>query len=126
MEITNALWITLIGMGLVFVAILALWGLMALLVKVLKDREPAEGAAENESEPIPESGAISEDAALIDRKRRAAAAAAAVALAMNQSGSKPSVLAREPRPGGSVSPWLAAHRAGNLQPSPRASRKKVN
>jgi Na+-transporting methylmalonyl-CoA/oxaloacetate decarboxylase gamma subunit len=35
----TSLWITLIGMGLVFIAIIFLWGIMAFLVSVLKDSE---------------------------------------------------------------------------------------
>ena len=57
--------ITLIGMGLVFGAIVLLWGLMSLLTRVLAEREAA-------NEPRDESR---------EKKARAAAVAVAVALA---------------------------------------------
>jgi Na+-transporting methylmalonyl-CoA/oxaloacetate decarboxylase gamma subunit len=38
----TSLWITLIGMGLVFVAIFLLWGLMALLVRITRDKPQTE------------------------------------------------------------------------------------
>ncbi len=63
--ITTSLYITLIGMGLVFGAIILLWGLMFLMTRLLADRE-----AEFE---VPDEARA--------QKSRAAAAAVAVALA---------------------------------------------
>jgi sodium pump decarboxylase gamma subunit len=63
--ITTSLYITLIGMGLVFGAIILLWGLMSLMTRLLTEREAS-----------PE---ISDEARA--QKARAAAAAVAVALA---------------------------------------------
>jgi Na+-transporting methylmalonyl-CoA/oxaloacetate decarboxylase gamma subunit len=60
-----SLYITLVGMGLVFGAIVSLWGLMSLLTRLLAERE-AGPEAPNESR---------------EQKARAAAAAVAVALA---------------------------------------------
>lgn len=57
--------ITLIGMGLVFAAILILWGLMSLLTRILTEREAGP--------PVPDETR--------ERKARAAAAAVAAALA---------------------------------------------
>ncbi|MBI9048071.1 MAG: OadG family protein [Anaerolineaceae bacterium] len=34
----TSLWITLIGMGIVFIAIILLWGLMSFLVKITQDK----------------------------------------------------------------------------------------
>ena len=123
----NALWITLIGMGLVFIAILLLWGMMALLVRLTADRasadkEPAveEAAAAPVTETEPETDAVSDAAAERDRKRRAAAAAVAVALSL-QTVKAP---ARAEKGAGSLSAWQMVHRAGHA--SHRASsRKKV-
>lgn len=57
--------ITLIGMGLVFGAIILLWGLMSLITRILADREAGSD--------IPDESRV--------QKARAAAAAVAVALA---------------------------------------------
>jgi sodium pump decarboxylase gamma subunit len=57
--------ITLIGMGLVFGAIILLWGLMSLMTRILTEREAGS--------EVPDEAR--------DRKARAAAAAVAVALA---------------------------------------------
>lgn len=63
--ITTSLYITLIGMGLVFGAIILLWGLMSMMTRLLADRE-----ADLE---VPDEARA--------QKARAAAAAVAVALA---------------------------------------------
>ena len=87
--IVGALWITLIGMGLVFVVIVLLWGFMALLVKVTADRKVAAEDAETPEEtadtyPNGDSfPAPAED--LLSLKMRAAAAAVAAALALQKS-----------------------------------------
>ncbi|MFZ5820287.1 MAG: OadG family protein, partial [Chloroflexota bacterium] len=44
--LTTSLWITLLGMGIVFGTILALWGLMAALTRLLADRETAADSPE--------------------------------------------------------------------------------
>lgn len=67
-QFSDALMITVIGMGLVFSAILLLWGMMALLVRLAKDPE------RQKSEP-------EEQTIDLDLKRRAAAAAVTAALA---------------------------------------------
>ena len=111
MPITNALWITLIGMGLVFLSILLLWGLMALLVRVLA--EPKAPMTEPASESGKRQTAIPEEALLLARKRRAAAIAVAAALAMAQDESKQIRPARAPQSSG-MSVWQSANRAGQL------------
>lgn len=123
-NVVNALWITLIGMGLVFVAILLLWGGMALLVRLTAAREetPETGASPEDASVVPGSAAIPEDALLLDRKRRAAAAALAVALALRAGAGA----AREAAPAGSLSPWQAVYRAGRVSPRQKPSRQKVD
>lgn len=79
----NALLITLIGMGLVFAAIVLLWGLMALMVKLIKDKPESEEEGEEAGEEIAAAAETEEVAG--DLKLRAAAAAVAAALAMQRS-----------------------------------------
>jgi Na+-transporting methylmalonyl-CoA/oxaloacetate decarboxylase gamma subunit len=70
-----AIEITLLGMGLVFAAILLLWCLMSLLTFVTADRE----AASSRQMTGPDS---SQSAAVMESELRAQAAAVAVALAL--------------------------------------------
>jgi Na+-transporting methylmalonyl-CoA/oxaloacetate decarboxylase gamma subunit len=75
-----SLWITLIGIILIFVAIVILWGAMELLVRVTTPRKKvveAEQMEEVEETAIP--------AASSNGKRKAAIAAVAVALALQKS-----------------------------------------
>jgi sodium pump decarboxylase gamma subunit len=80
----STLWITLIGMGLVFVALLLLWLLMDTTVRSTawyNVRHPEEVEGEEEAEETP--GAEELPAALpAGVKQQAAAAAVAVALAL--------------------------------------------
>ncbi len=73
-NLSLSLQITLIGMGLVFGAIILLWIMMVVLVRLTPDREAAEEPAAEDS---PIESATSDRA----RKQRAAIAAVAVALA---------------------------------------------
>ncbi len=115
----DALWITLIGMGLVFAAILLLWGLMALLVRVAA--EPAETEAQEEAAPAAEAEQNAAFDSSLERKRRAAAAAVAVTLALRRY-RRPEGAAQ---PAGSVSAWQAVHRASRISQGTAISRKKV-
>jgi Na+-transporting methylmalonyl-CoA/oxaloacetate decarboxylase gamma subunit len=71
-QISNTLLITLIGMGLVFSVILLIWGLMALLVRLVKD--PIKEKADTEDWLLEE-----------ELKQRAAVAAVGAALARETS-----------------------------------------
>lgn len=108
--IEQGLLITGIGMGLVFVVIIFLWGMMALMMKLTsgKQRVSAEEALPTQTdEPlIPE-------LADAEGQRRAAAAAVAVELAMVMSGGKRLQNAVQGDQG-SLSPWQAVHRARQL------------
>ncbi|NMB90634.1 MAG: OadG family protein [Chloroflexi bacterium] len=95
----NALLITAAGMGLVFVAILLLWGLMEGLVRWLAPRTPPEEAAAP-AEPAPEE---------LTRQAQAAAAAVAVALARQAQAAPPP----SPHPAGA---WQTLRRAGQMNP----------
>ena len=77
-SINKALLITGIGMGLVFVSILLLWGLMALLVR-LDRRTKTETVADQLSDPISESR----------RKKQAAVLAVGIALAQQADTMEP-------------------------------------
>jgi Na+-transporting methylmalonyl-CoA/oxaloacetate decarboxylase gamma subunit len=66
-----ALQITVVGMGLVFGAILLLWAVMAVLMRLTQERAPVEAEAEPPAD--------------LDIKQRAALAALAVALAREAS-----------------------------------------
>lgn len=104
--IISALIITALGMGIVFVGIVLLWGMMALIVRIFQDKPEVEELAE---------GDVEEPAALIsapdDRKRRAAAAAVAVALSMHRASS---ALVLQP-PSAALSPWQSAARTRQMQ-----------
>jgi Na+-transporting methylmalonyl-CoA/oxaloacetate decarboxylase gamma subunit len=102
----NALWITLIGMGLVFVAILLLWGLMALLVRVTAGSEPGEAPQEVQPQAAVQAEGVG------DRRRRAAAAAVAAALTLEKQ-RVPSAFPH-PNPQGSISAWQSVQRASSL------------
>ena len=68
---TLALQITVVGMGLVFAAIILIWGMMALLIKLTAEKEPADAQVYT---PIPDH----------DEKAQAAAIAVAIAMAEHQ------------------------------------------
>ena len=91
-QLSISLIITLVGMGLVFGAILLLWGLMAFLVRFAKD--PQEVVQPNESEEV--------------LKHRAAIAAVSVALEQ-ASGSVPHEFPLPPT--ALVSAWQAVMRS---------------
>ena len=78
--LTQSLWITLLSMGLVFVSLILLAGLMSLMTYLFRDKEPAlrqaQDNASDSSDPAPAS----------DADNLAQAAAIAVAIALAQQG----------------------------------------
>ncbi len=107
-NLSNAILITVIGMGLVFAAILLLWGLMALLVLIRDEKTPEETSSEA---PVVAAGVT--EAALPDQKelglkQQAAAAAVAVALASEKEQNMISLRLSPLNP--NVSAWQAFHR----------------
>ena len=72
-DLLLSLQITAVGMGLVFSAIIVLWGMMVLLTALIREKEPASGAPE--PAPIIENGF----------KAQAAAVAVAIALAEQET-----------------------------------------
>ena len=100
--LSQAFFITVTGMGLVFVLLGLLWALMALIVRMTAER-PA---------PTPETASPADMPPDLDqetnRRRRAAAAAVAVALALQLPGDE-STLQSMP-----ISPWQATLRGNAL------------
>lgn len=103
-ELSLTLQITAIGMSLVFGAIVLLWGLMALLVRLTAERPAPAAAPDSSRTPL-------------ELKRRAAAAAVAAALAV-EAQRQAEGAAFQPRespfplpPAASVSAWQAVRRA---------------
>ena len=99
-----SLQITLVGMGLVFAAIILLWGIMALLVRLVKDPSDDTGSKQGE----PSQREISE----IERKQRAALAAVTIALARRSSTMEPHEFPLPPT--ALVSAWQAIMRTRML------------
>ena len=103
-NLSLALQITAIGMGLVFLAILALWGLMELMMRLGAERKTAAAAEDDAAiEAAEEAPALSDP-----RKARAAALAVSVALALRQRAAAPAA------PASGLSAWQAVLRAGQL------------
>lgn len=95
-----ALQITVIGMGLVFAAILVLWGIMALLVRLTSEKPEAVQKAQEAQRTE------------MDRKRRAAVAAVAYALAQQADQNEPHEFPLPPT--SLVSAWQAVMRTKML------------
>ena len=107
-NISNALFITAAGMGLVFGAILLLWGVMALLV-----RFTSESAAPAPEEPEGGQSALPEEQdEESDLRLQAAAAAVAAALACKTAAAQPLEISLPQT--ATVSPWQAVMRARML------------
>ena len=98
-NLQTALQITLYGMGLVFIGILFLWGLMALLVRIFADRQPK--IATKSSTYNPEE---------LENRRLAAAIAVSIAIEMHNS----SIQVSSHKERESISAWQAAHRSLQL------------
>jgi hypothetical protein len=92
-NLTNALLITAVGMSLVFVSILLLWGLMAALVRIA-------GLLQNSVED--------KDHKLHKIRRQAAAIAVSVAMAQQVDATEPHEFPQPPTP--LVSAWQAVMR----------------
>jgi Na+-transporting methylmalonyl-CoA/oxaloacetate decarboxylase gamma subunit len=112
--LSSALIITAIGMGLVFIAIIALWGLMELMVRVTARYATGEETPESEEspeevEPVIENAAEPLDG-LGELKRKAAAAA--VVLALAKESEQPVYAQMSSYTSGSA--WQAVSRGGQL------------
>ena len=113
--IVQGLMIAAIGMGLVFVVIIFLWGLMALLMRLTSGGDRPEAAT-----PQPEitESSLAPEVEITERQRKAAAAAVAVGLAMTawrQRGAS----AYDDKQMDRISPWQAFHRSRQVNPERR-------
>ena len=99
--------ITLVGMGLVFAAILLLWAVMAALVWLARDRQPPAVDAEP-AHPGPAAAPPEPDRML---KRKAAAIAVAVALARQAEAEAHTFTVSQPEAMGA---WQTVTRARQL------------
>lgn len=102
--ITQGLLITAIGMGLVFLAIVLLWGFMNFLVNITADKK-------KESKPVivqePSDVVDTSETGKTDSNQLAKIAAVAVAIAMSLQKQSPVIRPQESNP---VSPWQSTRR----------------
>lgn len=101
-NLSTALIITALGMGLVFTMIVLLWALMAILVRLTTIHEP-------KRMPV----TINDTKLVTDRKRRAAAAAVVAALMLDESLAEPHEFPLPPT--ALVSAWQAVMRSEILK-----------
>ncbi|HWR66179.1 MAG TPA: OadG family protein [Bellilinea sp.] len=105
--LNQGLLIAAIGMGLVFLALILLWGLMASLGRIPVGRKPAEETAIAAETPAVEAvEAVSPDNSL---RIKAAAAAVAIALGLQKSATPTA-----PKSPNAVSSWLVARRSSQF------------
>ena len=123
MDLVNALWITLLGMGLVFIVILVLWGLMELVVRLtarsakeeIEETVEIEDAEEAVLELIP--------AEQDEKKKLAAVVAVAFALAKAQQPAAAGVVENKPY---TVSAWQSVARANMMHARAAIFSRKSN
>ncbi len=115
----SSLWVTLIGMVLIFVSVLLLWGVMDVLMRLTARSAAAEseGGSTEGTEEIVESAAKATPSPVSDQKKRAAAAAVAVALSLRRPASRVAL------PQNSSSAWLAVNRSNQLNHPLHVTRK---
>ena len=109
----EALFISLIGMVLVFIGLLALWVMMAIIVKLTARKR-------NLPESLDGLSNISNQDSGLECKQKAAAAAVSAVLALMNTSLSPSPYEENE----SISPWQAAHRSRQFSSSQLFSPKK--
>lgn len=109
--LSQALQITVVGMGLVFLGILALWMMMSILVNFFADKKESQAG---------ETAEFEDDADNLERKRLAAAIAAACAIEMHTT----SISASSHKEREMISAWQAAHRSQQLHINSPAFHRK--
>ena len=114
--LSQGLLITLIGMGLVFVALILLWWLMDLMVRI---RLPKKGEGSEEAEEMAGAGgALDAEAGALRAKAAAAAVAAALAIQAAR-------IHLAPSGGQSLSPWQTVRRSGQINQTAKINTRKV-
>lgn len=111
-----ALQITALGMGLVFGAIVLLWGMMNLLTSLTADKEPASGSAKASPASIP--------TAPMNEDFRAQAAAVAVAAALAEQQVSKAHVFTEP-PSVIVSAWQLGMRTRQMYQKGSSMRRRA-
>ncbi len=108
--LSQGLLITLVGMGLVFLALILLWLLMDVMVRLFtaKHHPPASETSET---IMPESPPPSAENEVQDRRRHAAAAAVAIALGLQSHRVTP-----VKPPSSAPTPWQMADRLNRFTP----------
>lgn len=110
-----ALQITVIGMGIVFAAIVLLWGIIALLVKATADASLAEPAE------TPVAVGLPVTAKQLRQRATAVAVAVTVALALEEQQLKTDFSPLPPHP---ISPWQAMLRGKQREQLERRGRTR--
>ncbi len=116
--ISQGLLITAAGMGLVFLMILALWGIMALLVKLTNKRET------EEEEPFAEAYLVEPEETTVGDTNGALAASIAVAYALESEMSTSSFTPRPSASAGTENAWWTAGRTQQLYSNTIRGRKR--
>jgi len=121
--LSQGLLMTAIGMGLVFLALIFLWGLINLIARLpIGAKKEEEAAPSEEAEAAPPTPPAEDNRQAL--RARAAAAAVAAALAMQRS-----AMRIAPPTGQKVSAWQAARRSSqfalNAQITSRKTRSSV-
>jgi len=111
MDLVNALWITLLGMGLVFVVILVLWGLMELVVRLTARSAEQETEETVEIDDAEEAVLELIPAEADEKKKLAAVAAVAAALSLAQ---QPATVRMSGNIPVTASAWQSVSRANML------------
>lgn len=109
-EITKALYISALGVGLVFLGILVLWGLMELNVRLTAPKRP-KTSPDKPAKP-------SKD--FIEARRKAVAAAVITAMALQNTAFTTSTHRKREV----ITPWQAAHRSHQLRSAIAANNRR--
>jgi Na+-transporting methylmalonyl-CoA/oxaloacetate decarboxylase gamma subunit len=111
----NAIWISVIGMALVFLGLVLLWGMMALLVQLTSTKSLPADMLEKEETKVTLTDQID-----VEELRMAAAVAVATALASTAESLRKVQL----RESGGMTPWQVAHRNYSLSQNQSITRRK--
>jgi len=117
-NIQQGLLISAIGMGLVFVVIIFLWGLMALMMRLTSVKRKPEVGAVSETTLAPEISVIPEMQTAESQRRAAAAAAVAVLMAMasqRRRSARRSAQNSQAETALGMNPWQSYHRERQLE-----------
>ncbi|MDK2980441.1 MAG: hypothetical protein PWQ55_788 [Chloroflexota bacterium] len=114
----NAIIISIIGAGMVFVGLILLWFMMDILVR-LTSREKAPQPEAQAADALP---GTSQALPSADENLKRQAAAAAVAIALAQASARKAQA--RPQKTDALSPWQSAHRLQQLNQSNALPRRK--